>query len=338
MTLYAGIDLHSNNSMISVINDKDHLVWEQRLPNELALIQSKLAPYRSELHGLVVESTYNWYWLVDGLMDAGYPVHLANTTAIQQYNGLKYSNDASDARYLAHLLRLGILREGYIYPAPQRAVRDLYRRRLLLVHQRTMLHQSLQSLIARHSGQRLSASQIKRLRREELGAYFGYPESLLTAQLEYDQYQELSRTIKTVEQEVAGHCQPSEDYELITTAPGIGPILGQTILLETGPIERFPAVGNYASYARCVPTGKWSNGKRKGEGNRKNGNRYLAMAFVEAAHYAAIHNPQIQRFYQRRKNKVHVMVAKKTVANKLAKACYYMLKRREPFDIERAFG
>ena len=139
-------------------------------------------------------------------------------------------------------------------------------------------------------------------------------------------------------QRVARHCRPTEAYALVTSLPGVGPILGQTILLETGPIERFPAVGNYASYARCVPSEKLSNGKRKGEGNRKNGNRYLAMAFAEAAHYAAIWNPAIQRFYQRRQNKVHQMVAKKTVANKLAKACYYMLRRREPFDVNRAFG
>jgi transposase len=66
------------------------------------------------LKGVVIESTYNWYWLVDGLMEARYRVHLANPAAIQQYNGLKYTDDHSDARWLAHLLRLGVLPEGYI--------------------------------------------------------------------------------------------------------------------------------------------------------------------------------------------------------------------------------
>ena len=77
----------------------------------------------------MVESTYNWYWLVDGLMDADYRVHLANPAAIQQYSGLKYSDDHSDARWLGHLLRLGVLPEGYIYPKADRAVRDLLRKR-----------------------------------------------------------------------------------------------------------------------------------------------------------------------------------------------------------------
>jgi len=119
---------------------------------------------------------------------------------------------------------------------------------------------------------------------------------------------------------------------------GIGKILGMTILLETGPIERFPAVGNYSSYARCVPTDKISNGKSKGKGNSKNGNRYLAMAFMEAAHYATIWDETIKRYYQRKCKKVPLMVAKKTVANKLTRACYHMLKDGTLFDVKRAFG
>jgi transposase len=103
MTLYGGIDPHSNNAMISIIDAQDHLVFEKRLANNLSSIQSHLDPYRSRLDGLVVESTYNWYWLVDGLAEKGYDVHLANTAAIQQYSGIKYTDDASDARYLAQL-------------------------------------------------------------------------------------------------------------------------------------------------------------------------------------------------------------------------------------------
>jgi len=144
--------------------------------------------------------------------------------------------------------------------------------------------------------------------------------------------------IEEVEAFVLSHCQNSEDYALITSTPGIGKILGMTILLETGPIERFLQVGNYASYARCVPSDKISNGKSKGKGNTKNGNRYLAMAFVEAAHYASIWEPTIKRYYQRKCKKVPTMVAKKTVANKLARACYHMLKEGTVFDITRAFG
>ena len=161
MPHYCGIDLHSNNSLVSVIDETDSVLYEKRLPNDLESIHHALSPYQKTLQGVVVESTYNWYWLVDGLIEKGYPVHLANTLAIQQYNGIKYTNDATDARFLAHLLRLGILPTGYIYPKAERCVRDLLRRRLLLVQQRTAQLLSLQSLITRHTGQRLVAHKVK---------------------------------------------------------------------------------------------------------------------------------------------------------------------------------
>ena len=129
MALYSGIDLHGNNNVTLLLDDQDRVIYQKRLPNQLPTILEQLAPYQADITGVVVESTYNWYWLVDGLMEAGYRVHLANPTAIQQYSGLKYTDDHSDARWLAHLLRLGVLPEGYIYPKEQRPLRDLLRKR-----------------------------------------------------------------------------------------------------------------------------------------------------------------------------------------------------------------
>lgn len=338
MTLYCGIDLHSNNSQVALIDEMDQVVREKRLPNDFELINQYLAPYQDSLAGVVVESTYNWYWLVDGLMESGYPVHLANTLAIQQYNGIKYTNDVTDARYLAHLLRLGILPTGYIYPREMREVRDLLRRRLLLVKQHTAQLLSLQSLIGRHTGKRLSALQVKQLKTEGLSEYFTTPATLFAAQQFHRLMQQLAEQIKAIESFVLAQCGNDKRYRQLTSIPGVGKILGMTILLETGPIERFSEVGHYASYARCVPTDRISNGKSKGKGNKRNGNRYLAMAFVEAAHYATIWCPQIKKFYQRRCKKKPTMVAKKTVANKLIRAGYHMLRNDTLFDVTRAFG
>jgi len=257
---------------------------------------------------------------------------------MQQYNGIKYTNDATDARYLAHLLRLNILPIGYIYPKATRHVRDLLRRRLLLVKQRTAQLLSLQSMVARHTGKRLTSYQVKRLTQEDLGEYFDNPASLFGAQHAHQLLQQLNTQIEEVEAYVLKAWPHPEQYAILSSTPGIGKILGMTILLETGPIERFSQVGHYSSYARCVPSNKISNGKSKGKGNTKNGNRYLAMAFVEAAHYATIWNPTIKRYYQRKCKKVPVMVAKKAVANKLTRACYHMLKNDTVFDVARAFG
>ena len=105
MKKFIGIDLHSNNSVVVISDEEDRIVFQKRLPNDLNQIERVLAAHREEAVGVVVESTYNWYWLVDGLMDAGYRVHLAHPSAIKQYEGLKYSGDFVDAAYLAHLLR-----------------------------------------------------------------------------------------------------------------------------------------------------------------------------------------------------------------------------------------
>ena len=134
---YTGIDLHSNNCVVSVLDEDDRVVAEKRVPNELAKIVELLRPWREEMAGVVVESTFNWYWLVDGLQAAGFQVHLANTAAIKKYDGLKHSGDESDARHLAHLLRLQILPTGTILPPAHRAVRDLARKRMQLTRTRT---------------------------------------------------------------------------------------------------------------------------------------------------------------------------------------------------------
>ncbi len=119
---------------------------------------------------------------------------------------------------------------------------------------------------------------------------------------------------------------------------GIGPILAQTIVLETGNIARFPRVGDYASYCRCVDSTKISNGKRKGKGNVKNGNRYVSWAYAEAAYFAMRFHPQVQRSYQRKLAQSKVPVARKAVAHTLARACDSMMRQQEPFDVQKAFG
>ena len=149
MKLYGGIDLHSNNHVLIVINEQDDIVYQKRLPNSLDSTLKALRPYKKQLVSLAVESTYNWYWLVDGLIEANYHVRLVNTLAVKQYDGLKHQNDHTDAFHLAHLMRLGILPEGYIYPKATRGLRDLLRKRMQLVQQHTVHLLSLKSNLTR---------------------------------------------------------------------------------------------------------------------------------------------------------------------------------------------
>src|SRR3977135_2413610 len=161
--MYSGIDLHSNNSVVAVIDDADRVVAQKRLPNDVTKVVGFLARWQEQLAGLVVESPSNWYWLVDGLQDAGLPVHLAHIAAIKQYDGLKHSGDETDAQHLAHLRRLGILPTGTILPREHRAVRDLARKRMQLVHCCTTHVLAVENIMARQLGGRMTSNQIKRL-------------------------------------------------------------------------------------------------------------------------------------------------------------------------------
>jgi len=168
MELYAAIDLHSNNSVVMVLDAQDRRVFAKRLPNDLGAIVAALRSCAGEVCGVAVESTFNWYWLVDGLQDAGFTVHLVNTAAVKQYDGLKHGGDFSDAHHLAHLLRLGILPVGHIYPREQRAVRDLLRKRSQLVRQRSTQILCVHNLIARNLGTLTKGDAIKRMAPEDV--------------------------------------------------------------------------------------------------------------------------------------------------------------------------
>ena len=338
MEAYAGIDLHSSNNFMAIIDDQDRRLYEKKLPNKLYAVLSALNRFREAIRGVVVESTYNWYWLVDGLQEHGYQVHLANPSAIKQYEGLKHTDDRWDSFWLAHMLRLGILPEGYIYPKDQRPVRDFLRRRLLFVRHRMAHILSLQSMVIRNLGYKISVSPIKRLTESDVDEIFESPYLALCAKSNISAINFLDKKIKEIEREVKMAIELKEEYKCLLTIPGIGVILGLTIMLEVGDIKRFAKVGNYSSYCRCVKSVRLSNGKKKGENNRKNGNRYLSWAYVEAANFAVRFSEEARRFFQRKKAKTNGIVAIKALSNKLARASYYIMRDQVAYDDEKLFG
>ncbi len=237
MKLYGAIDLHSNNNVTVLIDEQDKVVYEKRLPNDLGVIAQQLAAYQSSLEGIVVESTYNWYWLVDGLMDKGHQIHLANTAAIQQYEGLKYTDDHSDARWLAHILRLGVLPQGYIYPKEERAVRDLLRKRGQMVRQRTANLLSIQNLITRNTGSSISSNRIKTLDSETVDALLPNQDLALAVKANLAMIQCADGQIDILERTVTDRVKLRAEFSFLKTVPGIGQILALTIMLETGEIR-----------------------------------------------------------------------------------------------------
>ena len=297
MQLYTAFDLHSNNSYVGIIDENGKRVYKRKLANDPDVIIESLKPFKDDIVGIVVESTYNWYWLVDLLMAEGYKVHLANPAEIQKYTGLKYADDQHDAFWLTEMLRLGILPEGYIYPKEDRPIRDLLRKRGHLVRLRTSLIISLQNIISRNNGIKLKVGDIKALTTDRVAPFLEKNEDLaLAGKVSKQSIDFLSRQIKSVEAVVEKKIELKEPYDRLLTEPGIGKILGLTIMLETGPISRFEKVGNYVSYCRKVSS-KWiSNDKKKGKGNKKSGNKYLAWAFSEAAELARMYDNNARTF------------------------------------------
>lgn len=337
MQTYAAVDLHSNNGVLAIIDETDRVLKQRKLSNKLELFLAELEPFRPTLQGVAVESTFNWYWLVDGLRANDFPVTLVNTAAIQQYEGLKHSDDEYDAWWLAHMMRLGILPKGYITPPETRAVRDLLRKRATLVQQRTANILSVQNLEQRNRGTKITAKEVKQLTDTRIGELYENEDLALALMATTKVIDVLTEQTRRLEKAVLKKARLRDEFKPLLTVWGIGEILALTIMYEAGEMSRFGEPGNFASYARCVQARRFSNGKKKADNNSKNGNRYLAWAFVEAAHFAVRYYPEARSFYDRKAAKTNTVVAIKSIAHKLARAVFHVLRDQQPFDPKKVF-
>lgn len=338
MGLYAGIDLHGKNHVLLIINQLDEWVHKTRIANNINLTLDVLNRFKNRLEAIAVESTYNWYWLVDGLKRNGYNVKLAHPAAFERYGGIKYTNDYSDAFYLAQLLRKGDLPEGNIMDIKRRQIRDLLRKRVMLMQEKTKHILSLQSLIARNSGKMLPNNNIKSLTKNNIKELFQNEFLIMNAIMHINMMDKIKSELKPIEKKIFSELKITKEYKLIQTVDGIGKVLAATIILETGNISRFKQVGNYSSYCRLVKSERRSNGRRKGKNNHKNGNKYLCWAYVEAATFMIRNNEKARKFYHRKKTKTNKIIAKKALANKIARACFYILRDNVEFNEKKLFG
>jgi transposase len=334
----AGMDLHSNNVVVGILDTDGKRVANQKLPCDLKEVAKFLAPFKKRLETVAVESTYNWYWLVDGLRALKYPVVLANPAAMEQYSGVKHADDTNDAFFIAELVRLKILPTGHIYDAQLRPVRDLLRRRLMLVHHRTALMLSFKSLYARTTGREMTLGELKGLEVQAAQKLYEHPANQLIAGMQIQQIEHLTESIEKIEKTVLASARELPYYSKLASLPGVGKILGMTITLEVGDIKRFAEPGNFASYCRAVEAKRMSNSKKKGENNSKCGNKYLAWAFVEAANFARRYDEQCRKWFDKKSAKTSNIIATKALACKLAKAAWYLMADNADYDSKRMFG
>lgn len=340
MALYCGIDLHSTNAYVVVLDERDRALVDRRVSNSLEEVLEELEPHRTGLRSVAIESTFNWYWLADGLEDHGYRVELVNPTAAKQYEGLKHRDDAHDARWIAHMQRLGILPTGSIMDRRLRAVRDLLRRRMRVVQQKTRNLLQLKNQIANHTGIMMPSNDLKRLEPGSLSVLIDDPYVLRAIDSAIVLAQHLDSEAGELQQLIVAAATDAQipGLPLLRSIRGVGDLLATTILYETGDIRRFRRVGNYASYCRCVKAEHLSNGKKKGEGNRRNGNPYLRWAYAQAAHFAIRFQPEARQYHEKKRAKTNARIATSAVAHKLSRAVYFMLRDNTHYQPRLLFG
>ncbi len=333
-----GIDLHTRQMYMCIMDQRGKkLVHTNITGNDFAYFLEKAKPYRDEMT-VVCECTFNWPWLADACCEAGIKFVLGHALYLRAIHGGKNKNDRIDSEKLAHLLRSNLVPPAYVYPRERRLVRNLLRRRTSFVWKRAALLSHLSSQVHVVNAEPIGQCQHRVRERwyDKMRPLFDEP--LMQMAVEADMYmiKEYDKIIDRLERAVhkftkANRCR---DYNLLKTIPGVGPILGLTILYETDDINRFPSVGNFSSYCRLVKGSVASAGKVTGTRGGKMGNAYLRWAFGEAAVICKRDNPQIKAYVNRLEASRPKPVANAILANKLARSVYFMLKHGKGFDPE----
>ncbi|MDH5769336.1 MAG: IS110 family transposase [Nitrospirota bacterium] len=241
MTFYCGIDLHSKRSHVCIIDKKGEKVKEENLNNDLSLILQFLKPFGKDVH-IAIESTINWYWIVDGLKEAGYDVRLAHTLGLYMITGAKVKTDRRDAFKLARLLRMGEIPEAYIYPKEKRPLRDLLRRRAGLVQQRAACYSSLRVQFIRYNLNTMSLNDLRYLLPSAIDA-MPIPQQLKDyCKMILERIDLLSRQIREIDTYLKKVTLEDPKFKILLSIPGVLYVLGLTIYYEIGDISRFNSV------------------------------------------------------------------------------------------------
>lgn len=358
-TYFIGMDLHSNNVVVCVLQIGINRLGQLSkkllrsatvaLSPELKELEAFLQPYCSQEHQATVESTYNWYNIADLFERRGWHLKLADPTTVKN-NKIKFSNDLTDAEFLADQMRLGALRAAKIIPKKDRAFRDLVRMRVDFVQDRARYRTILKNFFNNQRYIRISTAKLDRLADQaadgdisELAHYFDDHNTVLKACHYLLAMRSMGVHIAEIERQIQAQQQvlslPSHRYlKRLQSMKGCGFILSSIIASEIVDINRFPTEKDFVSYCRLSPASRLSNGKDKGEGNRKNGNAYLSWAMTELANLMVFHNPHIKKKYDRLMKKSRIRAkAIRSLAAKLARCIWHMLKEDKDFEIEQAF-
>src|SRR5262249_47951683 len=333
---YCGIDLHARSMYMCILSQDGEIVLHRNMKTSPEMFLKAIAPYREDLV-VCVACIFTWDWLADLCAREGIPFVLGHALSMKAIHGGKAKNDKIDAQKIAVLLRGGMLPQAFVYPAEMRATRDLLRRRMHLMRKRAELLAHVQTTNSQYNLPEIGKKIAYKANRDGIAERF--PDPAVQKSIEVDlaligYYDPLLtdlelHIVKTAKQHDA------QTLYLLQSVPGIGKILSLVLLYEIHDIQRFPRVQDFVSYCRLVKCAKESAGKRYGTSGAKIGNAYLKWAFSEAAVLFLRNHPAGQKYLARLEKKHGTGKALTILAQKLARAVYYMLRRDTVFDMDR---
>jgi len=333
---YCGIDLHARTMYLCILNQAGAIVLHRNMKADPDSFLSAIAPFRDQI-AVTVECIFTWYWLADLCAREGITFVLGHALYMKAIHGGKAKNDKIDAHKIAVLLRGGMIPQAYVYPADMRSTRDLLRRRMHLMHQRSQLLAHIQNTNSQYNLPEIGKKIAYKSNREGVAERFADVSVRSSITFDLRRIDFYDGLLNEVELEILRHAKlhNPNTFHLLDSVPGVGKILALVLLYEIHDICRFPRVQDFVSYCRLVKPKKESAGKTYGFIGAKIGNAHLKWAFSEAAVLFLRNNPQGQA-YVARLEKTHSKGKALTIlAHKLARAVYYMLRRNEAFEMKR---
>jgi transposase len=332
---YCGIDLHARTMFVCILDAQGQVLLERNIRTDPAEFLRLIAPFRDDLV-VAVECVFCWYWLADLCAAEGIAFVLGHALYMRAIHGAKAKNDRIDAFKIASLLRGGNMPESYVYPAEMRSTRDLLRRRLYLVRERGFLLAHVQNTHHQNNLALPSARLAWKQNRAGVAEQFTDNAMRKTVEVDLRVVEHLDAVIADLELHLTRSTKQHDafNFHLLRTMPGIGKILAMTILYEVHDVARFPSVQDFASYARLIRCARESAGKRSGTSGAKIGNAHLKWAISEAA-VLMLRHADVDRLRNRLVRKHGKGKSMSVLAHKIGRTIYYMLLRRQPFDMER---
>lgn len=328
--IYIGIDLHTRNMTIAAINDNGDLLKVETI----RCCPLALDRFFSTINGpvqAVVECTSNWYWLDDWFNQKGITLKLAHAKMLKAISYAKVKTDSVDAHMLAELLRTGLIPESWKTEKRQRELRELTRARLRWIDKRRMSQNLVYSIATRYN-LIIAAKDWRDISRMQLLLRNHLPaEAWLEASLAIEQVVQIQDSIHRIEKAIDRQLWYRHQVDRLMEVPGIGVVSAWAILSEVGDIRRFPSDKQFASYCRLVPGSNDSGGKHRHKSGCKDGNKYLKIAFGQAAIGAYRNYSEVKKFYNKLKRRKGPRIARTIVAKELSRIVWYVLAKDQPY-------